>query len=134
MRAVEEGLGEIDLAAIAQDFRERLENLHEHTRLDPLLHTSMTRLVRRYSLGSDFHGAPGPENPEDSFENTACCNARASLAVLSRRRDRDQRLDNRPLLIGELHVLLDHAADRGATFLLPDPKSDRAPPTRERRF
>jgi hypothetical protein len=47
MGAIDEGLGQIDLAAVTQVFRERLEDFPEHTSLDPLLHPPVTRLVGR---------------------------------------------------------------------------------------
>jgi hypothetical protein len=134
MGAIDEGLGQIDLAAIAKVLGERLEDLHEHSFVHPLLHAAVAGLVRRVFGGKRFPRRTRPQNPQHSVEDATRLDARASLAVLSRLPDRDQRLDNTPLLIGELHVLLDHVEDPAATFLRLFLKSDRTSTTCQSRF
>lgn len=85
MCAVDEGLGQIDLAAIAQILGERLEDLHEHSTLYPLLHSPMTRLVRRVFGGQRFPRRTRPQNPKHSLKDLTRWHARPALAVLSRR-------------------------------------------------
>ncbi len=60
MGAIDEGLGQINLAALAQVLGERFENLPEHAVLDPLLHSAMTGLVRRVFARQCFPRCTGP--------------------------------------------------------------------------
>src|SRR5215471_7007415 len=134
MCGVNEGLGQIDLAAITQILGERLEDLPEHTLADPLLHPPMTRLIWRVLRWQRLPRRSCPQDPKHSVEHLTRRNSRTSFAVFARRAAWDQRLDNAPLLIGELHDLLDHAADHSSRFLHDDLKSDRTPATCRRRF
>lgn len=118
MGAVDEGLGQIDLAAFTQVLCERLEDLPEDAVRDPLLHPAMTGLVRRVLTRQRLPRSSGPKNPEHPVENASRFDARTTLAVFAHFGLRDQRLDNTPLLISELHVLLDHIRDPDA--ILPD--------------
>src|SRR5213592_3510829 len=111
MGAINEGLRQIDLAALTQVFCERFEHFPEHAGRYPLLHAAVTRLVRRVLTRQRFPRRSGPENPEHSVENTARFDARTTFAVLANFRLGNQRLDNTPLLVSELHVLLDHIRD-----------------------
>jgi hypothetical protein len=112
--AIDEGLGQIDLAAIAQILGERFDDFPEHARLDPLLHPTVNRLVRRVLTRKRFPRSSSPKDPEHSVEDATSINARTTLAVFANTRLRDQALDNTPLLVSELHVLLDHIHDPGA--------------------
>lgn len=114
MGAIDEGLSQIDLAAVTQVFRERFEDFPEHAGLDPLLHPPMTRLVRRVLARQRFPWSSGPQDPEHSIENASSIDTWSPLAVFTSFRLRDQRLDNTPLLVSELHVLLDHIHDPDA--------------------
>jgi hypothetical protein len=131
---VNEGLGQIDLAAITQILSERLEDLPEHTLADPLLHPAMARLIRRVLRRQRFPRRSGPQHPKHSVEHMAGWHSRTTFAVFARRAAWDQWLNNTPLLVGELHGLLDHAADRSSRFLQSDLKTDRTPATWRRRF
>lgn len=117
MGAIDEGLGQIDLAALTQVFRERLENLPEHALRYPFLHAAVTRLVRRVLTRQRFPRSSGPEDPEHSVENTSRFDPRTTFAVLANFGLWDQRLDDTPLLVSELHVLLDHIRDPNAIAL-----------------
>jgi alanyl-tRNA synthetase len=109
--AINEGLGQIYLAAVTQVFCERLEDLPEHAVRDPLLHSPMTGLVRRVLTRQRFPRSSGPKDPKHPVENASRLDARTTLAVFAYFGLRDQRLDNTPLLVSELHVLLDHIRD-----------------------
>lgn len=111
MGAIDEGLSQIDFAAITQVLRQCFKDLPEHTVLDPLLHTAVTRLVGRVLTRQRFPRSSGPKDPKHSVENVASSDTRPPLAVLANVGFRDQRLDNTPLLVSELHVLLDHIRD-----------------------
>jgi hypothetical protein len=114
MGAVDEGLGQIDLAAITQVRSECLEDLPEHSVLDPLLHPAVTRLVRRVFAGERLPRSSGPKDPQHPVENATSGDTWPTLAVFANFGLRDQRLDNTPLLVSELHVLLDHIRDPDA--------------------
>jgi hypothetical protein len=110
--AIDEGLGQIDLASRTQIVRESLEHFPEHTLGYPLLHPAVNRLIWRVLARECDPRCTGPKDPEHSVENIAWRDTWAALAVLASLRFGDQRLDNTPLLVGELHGLLDHAVDR----------------------
>jgi hypothetical protein len=112
--AIDEGLGQIDLAALTQVVCERGEDFPEHAVRHPLLHAAVTRLIRRELARQCFPWRPRPEDPQHPVENAARFDARTTFAVLADFRLRDQRLDNTPLLVSELHVLLDHIRDPNA--------------------
>lgn len=118
MGAIDEGLGQIDLAALTQVFRERLENFPEHALHHPFLHSPVAGLVRRVLARKRFPRSSGPQDPQHSVENASRFDARTTFAVLADFRLGDQRLDNTPLLVSELHVLLDHISDPNA--IVPD--------------
>ena len=134
MRAIDEGLGQIDFAAIAKVFGERLQNLVEHTLLDPFLHAAMAGLVRRVLARQCLPGRTGPQDPEHAVEDAASWNSRTALSVLAALGFRDQSLDSTPLLVGERHVLLDHASDRTASSWRTNLETDPNPATCGRSF
>src|SRR5689334_21501524 len=114
MGAIDEGLGQIDLAAVTQVLCERLEDLPEHTVRNPLLHPAMTGLVRRVLTRQRLPRSSGPKDPEHPVENASRFDSRTTLAIFADFGLRDQRLDDTPLLVSELHVLLDHIRDPDA--------------------
>jgi hypothetical protein len=116
--AVDEGLSQIDLATVAQVRCECLEDLPEHALCYPFLHSAMTGLVRRVLARQRFPRGSGPQDPEHSVENTSRFDARSTLAVFAHFGFRDQRLDDTPLLVSELHVLLDHIQNPDAIALV----------------
>lgn len=114
MGAIDEGLGQIDLAALAQIFGERFKDPPEHALRDPFLHAAMAGLIGRIVARQCLPRCAGPEDPEDPVENATCIDARTTLAVFADFGFGDERLDNTPLLVGELHGLLDHIRDPNA--------------------
>jgi len=114
MGAIDEGLSQIDLAAVSQIFREGFHELPEHACFDPLLHPTVNRLIRRVLAREGFPRSSGPKDPEHSVENPAGFNARTAFAVFANLWFRDETLDNTPLLVSELHGLLDHIRDPDA--------------------
>ncbi len=115
MRAIDEGLGQIDFAAVAKVFGERFQDLVEHALLDPFLHAAMTGLARRELARQCLPRCTGPQDPEHAIEDAPSWNSRTAFTVLAALGFRDQSLDSTPLLVGERHVLLDHASDRTAS-------------------
>src|SRR5882672_4846904 len=78
----------------------------------------MTGLVGRVLTRQRFPRSSSPKDPEHPVENASRFDARTTLAVFANFGLRNQRLDNTPLLVRELHVLLDHIRDPAA--ILPD--------------
>lgn len=103
MGPVDEGLRQIELAAVAKVSGERLEYFHERPLRYPLLHSSMTRLIGRVLARQCFPRSAGPQNPKHSVQDAARRNTRAPFAVTPTLYYRDQRLDDGPLLVGEFH-------------------------------
>jgi len=134
MGAINEGLSQIDLAAITQVRSERLEDPPEHAVSHPLLHPPVTRLIRRVLARQCLPRCSGPKDPEHAVENAASVDARPTFAVFTNVGLWDQRLDNAPLLVGELHVLLDHIRDPDAIVLITFLESDRTSATCRRSF
>jgi hypothetical protein len=97
--AIDEGLGQIDLAAVAQILGKRFDDLPEHARLDPFLHPTVNRLVRRVLARQCFPRRSGPQDPKHSIENTTSFDTRTPFAVLAYSGLRYQTLNNTPLLV-----------------------------------
>jgi hypothetical protein len=65
----------------------------------------MAGLVRRESLGRKvLPSRTGLQNPEDAAEHRAGVFPRTPFAILADRLFRDQRLDERPLDVGDFHA------------------------------
>jgi hypothetical protein len=101
--SVDEGLRQIELAAVAKVSGERLEYFHERSLRYPLLHPSMTRLIGRVFARQCFPRSAGPQNPKHSVQDAARRNTRTPFAVSPTLYHGDQRLDGGPLLVGEFH-------------------------------
>jgi len=100
MGTVNEGLGQIDLAAIPKVLCQRPKNLPKGALLDPLLHAAMAGLIGRIFARQRLPSGASPEDPEDPVQDPASGDTRPSLAVTPAFDLRDQRLDDRPLFIG----------------------------------
>jgi hypothetical protein len=101
--SVDESLCQIKLAAIAKVSGERLEHFHERSLSYPLLHASMTRLIRRVLARQRFPRSTRPQDPQHSVQDAAGRNTRPPFAVTPALDQGDQRLDDSPLLVGEFH-------------------------------
>jgi hypothetical protein len=104
MGAVDEGFGQIDLAANTQVLGQGLEDLHEGPLLDPLLHSAMTGLIGRIFAGQRLPGGPSPQDPKNAVEHTASWHPGPTLAVATTLDRWDQWFNHCPLLGGELHL------------------------------
>jgi hypothetical protein len=69
----------------------------------PLLKPTMARLVRRIPLGKIFPGGARAEHPKDAVQHLARIPPRSPAAVLPTFRFKE-RLDDRPLLVGQVHA------------------------------
>lgn len=134
MGAIDEGFSQINLAAVSQIFGKRFHELPEHARFDPLLHPAVNRLIRRVLARKRFPRSSGPKDPEHPVEYAASFNARTAFAVLTKFWFWDETLDNTPLLVSELHGLLDHIRAPDAIALDDVLKTDRTSNTCRRGF
>jgi hypothetical protein len=101
--SVDESLRQIELAAVAKIGRERLEHFQERSLSYPLLHTPMTRLIRRVLAWQRFPRSTRPQNPEHSVQDAARRDTGPPFAVAPTLDQRNQRLNNGPLLVGQFH-------------------------------
>ena len=69
----------------------------------PLLESTMARLVRRIPIGKILPRGAGAQHPEDAVQHIARVTPRAPAAVLPPFWFKE-RLDDRPLLVGEVHA------------------------------
>jgi hypothetical protein len=104
--AVDECFGQVDLAALVQVSRNRSEDAIEYPFAFPFLETAMASGVRRIPRRKVCPRSAGPQDPENSVQNVTRVPPRP--ATLLRRplplRPRNQFLDRRPLLVGEVHL------------------------------
>jgi hypothetical protein len=63
----------------------------------------MARLIRRVAIGKVVPRCAGSHYPKDAVENFACIFPRPSPTVGSTRRKGDQRIENGPLLVRQIH-------------------------------
>jgi hypothetical protein len=106
--AVDEGLGQIEFAALGEISRERGEHLIEDALALPPLKAPMTRLVGRIARRHVGPRGTGSQHPKDAVENVARIAPR-SPSLFARSQSlaaRDQTSNDFPLLVGEIHVQL----------------------------
>ena len=103
MGPVDKCFRQIEFAAFTKVLGERTEDLHEDAIAHPLLHPPMARLIRRILAGQRPPGRAGPQHPQDTFEHGPRLDTRPAATVATTLL-RDQRRDDLPLLIRQLHV------------------------------
>jgi len=107
MGAVDEGLGEVELAATFEILGERMQHALEGAVADPVLKSPVTGLIRRISWRQILPGRTGAQNPEHAHQDIAwIAIGPAADAELRRLLDGKQRLQHRPLIFGEVHLNL----------------------------
>jgi hypothetical protein len=104
-RAVDEGLAEIQPPAGLEILGERLDDLPEDALVVPALKSAMTRLIRRIPLGKIFPRRAGAENPENPVQDIARIAPRASTPVAAQAGLGQERRENRPLGVSQVHTL-----------------------------
>jgi hypothetical protein len=100
---IDEALGQVEFAAVAQVARQRVQDLAEHAAAHPLLEAAMTRRRRRIAIGHVLPRRAGPQHPQDAVEDLAIVTPRATTAIGSASRLGDQRFENGPLFVLEFH-------------------------------
>lgn len=105
MAAVDERLGEVDLAALVQVTSERGEDPIENSFALPLLETLEARRVRRIPTRHVGPRCAGPQHPEDPVKNVARISPRtpALLRCAFVLGSRHELLDRVPLLVCQIH-------------------------------
>ena len=69
MGAVDEAFAEVEAAPLSQVLGQPVQHSLDHSRRDPLLKSSVARLVWRITLGQVLPGRACSEDPEDSVQN-----------------------------------------------------------------
>lgn len=84
---------------------ERVQDAPEGAVVDPALKPPMTGLIRRIPFGQILPGGTGAEHPEDAIEHVPRIAPRTTASVATHAGLRQEQLENRPLLLGEVHTL-----------------------------
>jgi len=101
---VDEGLTEIDFAAIAKVFREPLEQPVEAARSLPLLKAAVTGLIRRIAPRQVVPRRAGAQHPEDAIEDGPRIGPWAPAPIGSSART-ERRFEHGPLGVSEVHAV-----------------------------
>ena len=86
-----------------QVLRERVEHAVQRAVATPLLEAAMTGLIRRIARRQILPRRPGAQNPEHAIENIARISPRTTSSIRTPPRLGNQRLDEVPLLFGQIH-------------------------------
>jgi len=100
---VDEGLTEIDFAAVAEILGETLQQPIESAAALPLLKATVARLVGRIACGEIVPRRARPQDPEDAIEDRASVAERPATAIGTAPRPKE-RFEDGPLTIGEVHA------------------------------
>ena len=100
---VDEGFGQIDLAAVSQVFGESLEQDLKASGSLPPLKATMAGLIRRIAARQIVPRSARAQDPEDAVEDRPRRRPGAPSSIRSTSRSKD-RFEGGPLLIGEIHA------------------------------
>ena len=101
---VDEALTEIDFAAVAEVFREALQQAVEAPGSLPELKTAMTGLIRRIAPRQIVPGGAGAQHPQHAVEDGARIAPRAPASIGPSARTKG-RFEHGPLGVGEVHAV-----------------------------
>jgi len=101
---VDEGLTEIDFAAVAEVFGEALQEPIEPAAVLPLLKPAMASLIRRIAPRQVVPRCAGPQHPEHAIEHGARIRPRATSSIGASPRT-ERRFEHGPLGVGEVHAV-----------------------------
>jgi len=120
---VDESLCEVQLSATTQVLGERSKDLLERAIANPALKPAVARLVRRIATRQVHPRSAGAKHPEHTIEDISRIAVWPTTHALADRLFfREKRLDQRPLLFGEVHIKVRSDFDPPVD---PSPKSDR---------
>lgn len=106
MRAVDEGLTEIELASFYQVVREPLQDMLQGSALDPTLEATEARGVWRVPVRHVGPRGSRAQDPQHSVEHVSRIPPWTTAAILANRQCRKKRFNDGPLLIGQVHLNL----------------------------
>jgi hypothetical protein len=101
---VDESLTEIDFAAVAEIFREPLQQSVEPTTALPLLKPPVAGLIRRIAPRQVVPRRPGAQHPEHAVEDGARIRPRASASIGAPPRT-ERGFEHGPLGVSEVHAV-----------------------------
>jgi hypothetical protein len=92
------------MSARPQILGEPFKHIAQEARLTPALKPTMTGLIRRMPIRQVLPGRPGAQDPKDAVEHLAWIPPRPTTAIRARFRQLEQRCQDRPLLVGQVHA------------------------------
>ena len=123
MGAVDESLGQIQLSSTTQVLSQRPKDLLKGAVADPALKPTVACLIRRVATRQILPRRAGAQDPQDAVQDVSRIAVRPSPdALLDRLFLRENRLNESPLLLGEVHIKVRSEIDPPVD---PLPKSDR---------
>ena len=123
MGPVDESLGEVQLSTTTQVLGEGSKDLFESAVTDPALKPTVAGLVRRVTPWQVRPRSTRAKDPKHAIEDVSRIAEGPSASVLEKRLFlREKRLDQSPLLFGEVHIKVRSDFDPPVD---PLPKSDR---------
>jgi hypothetical protein len=111
---VDEGLAQIDLAAIAEIFGEALQQPIESAASLPLLKPAMARLIRRIAPRQVRPRRAGAQHPQHPVQDGARIGPRPAATIRPYAWPKGRR-QHGPLLVSEIHAATYDAATRSVT-------------------
>jgi hypothetical protein len=120
---VDESFRQVQLSTTTQVLGEGSKDLFESTVADPALESTVAGLVRRVAPRQILPRSARAKDPEHTIEDVSRIAERPTTPVLEKRfLLREKRLDQSPLLFGEVHIKVRSNFDPPVD---PPPKSDR---------
>ncbi len=101
--AIDETLGQIQPAPIADVDDQCFQDALHHPRANPLLEATVTGLIRRVSSGQIAPRSSGAQHPENPIQDFPGIPPWPTAPIGSARRFGDQRLENFPLFVRQVH-------------------------------
>lgn len=101
---IDEGLTEIDFAAVAEIFREPLQEPIEPATVLPLLKAAVTGLIGRIAPRQVMPRRAGAEHPEHAVQDGARIRPGAPAAIRTPPRT-ERRFEHGPLGVSEVHAV-----------------------------
>ena len=101
---VDEGLTQINFAAVAEVFSETLQQPIKAAAALPLLKAPVARLVGRIARREIVPRRAGPQHPEDAVQDRARVAEWPPTTVGTTAR-MEERFEHRPLSVGEVHAV-----------------------------
>lgn len=105
MGPVDESLGEVQLSTTTQVLGERSKDLLESAVADPALKSTVAGLVRRVTPRQVLPRSTRAKDPQHTIEDVSGIAEGPTASVLEKRLFLwEKRLDQSPLLFGEVHI------------------------------